>query len=51
MPNTQNNEFADVVDLTTSDRHSLSTSSMPSTKHTDCIVIRQKRFYIPPENN
>ena len=43
MPNTQNNEFVDVVDLTTSDRHSLSTSSMPSTKHPDCIVIRQKR--------
>lgn len=43
MPNTQNNEFVDVVDLTTSDRHSLSTSSMPSTKHPDCIVVRQKR--------
>ena len=33
MPNTENNELLDVVDLTTSDRHSLSTSSMPSTKH------------------
>lgn len=41
MPNTVNNELLDVVDLTTSDRHSLSTSSMPSTKHLNCIVIQQ----------
>ena len=32
MPNPQNNEFANVVDLTTSDRHSLSISSMHSTR-------------------
>lgn len=43
MANEKNNDFLDVLDVTTSNRDSLSTSSMPSTKNPDCIVIRQKR--------
>ncbi len=43
MPSNPNDKLLDVVNLMTSDRYSLSTSSMPSTKDPNCVVIRQKR--------